>query len=233
MTYARRNSVVIIALFAAIAGLALMFTSPASAGQRPSGQETATQLTLPRSVHTLRIARQTRTTRYIVRRGDTLSSISKRLYGHANRWTALWWTNHKRVHNPNSIYVGQWLILSKWHPKRAWLMTKALRHIPRPVVRHLVYHHSSPAYTAPPTTTNYSGSTGYEQCVIRNESGGNPQALNTSSGASGLYQFLDSTWQSVTGLSGSARNYSVATQRAAFLKLYAEAGRSPWITDGC
>src|SRR4029434_1451859 len=33
-------------------------------------------------------------------------------------------------------------------------------------------------------------------CLIRYESGGNPYAVNRSSGASGLLQFLPSTWRS-------------------------------------
>ena len=69
-------------------------------------------------------------------------------------------------------------------------------------------------------------------CIIRRESGGNPTAVNRSSGASGLYQFMDSTWHSVTGLPGKASQYSPAVQTAAALKLQAEAGWSPW-GGGC
>lgn len=47
--------------------------------------------------------------------------------------------------------------------------------------------------------------------------------------ASGKYQFIDSTWYSVTGLSGHASDYSEATQDAAFIKLWANgAGASHW-----
>jgi soluble lytic murein transglycosylase-like protein len=68
--------------------------------------------------------------------------------------------------------------------------------------------------------------------VISHESGGNPAAVNTSSGAGGLYQFLLSTWQSL-GYSGLPQDAPVAEQQQAFDRLYAQAGSSPWSTDGC
>lgn len=174
-----------------------------------------------------------------VQAGDTLSQLAKRYYGHADRWPALWWTNRHKIANPNSIAVGQVLTLTRWHPDDPALLRRALSRVPRPEPAHLVStsRPSSPAGAAAPAPTASAGtvqaSSGYQACVIRAESGGNPLAINPSSGASGLYGFLDSTWQSVTGLPGAARDYSEATQTAAFWKLYGQAGRSPWITDGC
>jgi muramidase (phage lysozyme) len=46
----------------------------------------------------------------------------------------------------------------------------------------------------------------------------------------GAYQFEDGTWQTITGLPGSAEDYSPAIQDAAALKLYAERGWEPWTT---
>lgn len=214
----------------------LQVAGPASAGQRSPGQLTATQLALHKPVPTRTDNAQTQS-RYIVRSGDTLSKIAKKVYGHANRWPALWWTNHKRVHNPNKLMVGQWLILETWHPNSTRLMTKALRHIP--VVHNRVVFaasrtgHSSFAAAPPAATVGYSGGGGYQSCVIAHESGGDLTAQNPTSTASGLYGFLDTTWTSVTGLPGAAKDYSAAQQTAAFQKLYAEAGTSPWETDGC
>ena len=90
-------------------------------------------------------------------------------------------------------------------------------------------------YRAPaPAASSYSGAPGsFQACVIRAESGGNPQAVNASSGAGGLYQFLPSTWAAL-GFSGLPENASVATQNAAFAKAYAQSGTSPWAPyDGC
>lgn len=63
--------------------------------------------------------------------------------------------------------------------------------------------------------------------IARCESGGNPNAQNPSSTASGTYQFLDSTWQSLGG-SGSASDASPAEQRRMAEKLYAQQGSTPW-----
>ena len=58
-----------------------------------------------------------------------------------------------------------------------------------------------------------------------------------TSGAGGLYQFLPSTWASLgfaSAYPGGAQTAPVSVQRAAFAKLYAEAGTSPWAPyDGC
>jgi hypothetical protein len=100
----------------------------------------------------------------------------------------------------------------------------------------------SAAATARPADPPGSGSGGstyraasgsYEACVIRTESGGNPHAVNSSSGAGGLYQFLPSTWHSL-GYSGSPQDAPVSVQREAFRQLHAQAGTSPWSpSDGC
>ena len=62
------------------------------------------------------------------------------------------------------------------------------------------------------------------------ESGGNYQAVNSSSGASGAYQFLNSTWQQFAGNSGysSAAAAPASVQDAVALKLYNQLGTSPW-----
>lgn len=88
---------------------------------------------------------------------------------------------------------------------------------------------------APVSSGNVStaGMGGYQACVIRRESGGNAGAVNAASGAGGLYQFLPSTWASL-GYSGLPQNAPVSVQNAAFQKLYAQAGTSPWSpSDGC
>ena len=96
------------------------------------------------------------------------------------------------------------------------------------------YSHPAPAPSAAqPATVSYSAAAGsFQQCVISHESGGNPSAVNPSSGAGGLYQFMPQTWASL-GYSGSPQSASVATQNAAFQKLYAQSGASPWSSDGC
>lgn len=62
------------------------------------------------------------------------------------------------------------------------------------------------------------------------ESGGNYSAVNASSGASGAYQFLDSTWQSMSAAAGYATAASApeSVQDAAAIELYNAQGTTPW-----
>lgn len=70
---------------------------------------------------------------------------------------------------------------------------------------------------------------GVRLCIIARESGGNYNAQNRYSTASGAYQFLDGTWRAVTGLGGSAKDYPPAVQDAAFYKLFDNGrGKSHW-----
>ena len=75
-------------------------------------------------------------------------------------------------------------------------------------------------------------------CVRRHESGGDYQAQNRSSTASGAYQFLDSTWRTVSsragmGGYGRARSAPWHVQDAVALWLYSHGGRSAWNGTGC
>ena len=81
------------------------------------------------------------------------------------------------------------------------------------------------------SAVKHSAPGGAAACIRKYESGGNYRAQNPSSSASGAYQFLDSTWRAVTGLSGSAKDYSPATQDSAFFKLWnGGAGAGNWTT---
>ena len=70
---------------------------------------------------------------------------------------------------------------------------------------------------------------GIAACIRKYESGGNYQAQNPSSSASGAYQFIDSTWRSLTGRSDRAKDAPPSVQDAAFYKLWANgAGARHW-----
>jgi resuscitation-promoting factor RpfC len=169
-----------------------------------------------------------------VRAGDTLSSISQREFGKAADWPALWWANRHSVHNPSVIQAGQKLVVPGSHKVKPWLMRAALAAIPAPAPAPVAA--AAPAGPAAPaaSATSYSGASGsFQSCVIQAESGGDPAAVNASSGAGGLYGFLPSTWQAL-GFSGLPENASVAEQNAAFAKEYAQSGTSAWSAyDGC
>jgi resuscitation-promoting factor RpfC len=168
-----------------------------------------------------------------VRPGDTLSAISKRAYGSAADWPALWWINRHRVPDPAVIMAGQRLRLSAWHPVRPWLTRAARAAVPAPAAAPATAVRSAPA-SAAQSPQAYSAAPGsFQSCVIQAESGGNPRAVNPSSGAGGLYGFLPSTWQAL-GFSGLPQNAPVSEQNAAFAKEYAQSGASAWAPyDGC
>jgi hypothetical protein len=73
---------------------------------------------------------------------------------------------------------------------------------------------------------------GIWSCIIRHESGGDPHAVNRSSGAGGLFQFLPSSWRAYGG-SGSPQDASVDEQWRVAHNAYARSGFSPWRGDGC
>lgn len=181
--------------------------------------------------------------RHTVRRGDTLAKIARRVLGSARLWPVLWWDNRWKIKNPDVIAVGQHIRYGHWHRLRPWLLRRAHAAIPKPppaVHTAVVVHHRHARYhaaAAPAQPAHYSGGSGFQACVIARESGGNPSAVNPSSGAGGLYQFLPSTWASLgyaSSYPGGAQTAPVSVQNAAFAKLYAEAGTSPWAPyDGC
>lgn len=100
--------------------------------------------------------------------------------------------------------------------------------------RHQASNPAAPARVVSAGSSSVAAAPGsFQACVIARESGGNPRAVNASSGAGGLYQFLPSTWAGL-GYSGLPENASVATQTQAFNKLYAQAGTQPWSpSDHC
>ncbi len=91
---------------------------------------------------------------------------------------------------------------------------------------HMAASHSAQGSLAPSAQT---GGIAAKLASIRAcESGGN-YSTNTGNGFYGAYQFTPSTWQAVTGLSGTANMYPASVQDAAAAKLYAGgAGAGNW-----
>ena len=185
---------------------------------------------------------------YIVRSGDSLSRISAKFCGTAADFPSL--AAASGIANPNLIYPGQSITLNCHAPVPA---PAAPAHLTAAHhrARHASHHadrnnHTRPAGRHKAPGRHARGSEGhvgtggmgaFEACVISRESGGNPRAVNPSSGAGGLFQFLPSTWASLgyaSAYPGGAQTAPVSVQEAAFAKLYAEAGTSPWAPyDGC
>lgn len=72
------------------------------------------------------------------------------------------------------------------------------------------------------------------RCVVHRESRGDPKAENPHSTASGLFQFLDGTWRSVTRASGIGTRYDRASDAPSSVQwsvarwTVEHIGRHPW-----
>jgi hypothetical protein len=87
---------------------------------------------------------------------------------------------------------------------------------------------SAASAAAPSSALLQAGMSAFEQCVAWRESGDNPTASSA-----GLFGILPAIWASL-GYTGTAGQATIAQQKAAFSKLYAEDGTQPWAPyDGC
>jgi hypothetical protein len=111
---------------------------------------------------------------------------------------------------------------------------------PKPVAISTRREPTGPGVPPIPTYTQSEQEIEYFACVTQRESGNNPHVVNLSSGAAGLFQFLQSTWDLVARHVG--RNdlvgvnpalASVATQRYFAHVLFQWQGSAPWVSDGC
>jgi len=162
--------------------------------------------------------------------GDTLTRLAVTWCGTPSDWPGLFVKNQGTIgSDPDSLKIGQSLTIS-CDPSIA---PPAPAPKPRPKPQVTTVAAVKPTHHSAGTTHVSTGGSGFEACVIRRESGGNPRAVNPSSGAGGLYQFLPSTWHSL-GYSGLPEDAPVSEQQAAFAKEYAKSGSSAWGPyDGC
>jgi LysM repeat protein len=165
-----------------------------------------------------------------VQAGDTLSGIAA---AYRMTWEAIYATppNVRHVHNPNDLAVGERLRIPE-NPK--WRAAQFRRKYAAKLRREAAAAHQTPAAqpqaavqpaVALPVT---AGMSSFERCVAWRESGDNPTASSA-----GMFGILPSTWAEL-GYSGTAGQASVALQKVAFNRLYAEYGVQPWApSDGC
>lgn len=124
-----------------------------------------------------------------------------------------------------SVYRGTHLIVRK---EAAWHRDQVLRQEQAKTRAHRVQARPSASHRAGSSSGSFSTMSAFERCVAWRESGNNPAASSA-----GLFGILPSTWGSL-GYSGTAGQASVAQQMAAFNRLYAQYGTSPWAPyDGC
>lgn len=232
-------SITAFALVATMATPAAPIAARSTAALRPAAPTRVVRPSLrrPRPKAARTLARRTAPIAYAVQAGDTLSSIARKQLGSADRWPALWWVNRKTIHNPNEITTANRLSMPDKKLTGSWLVRRAMAAIPKPVIR-VAAKFTTSTSTAPPQPAPVShvapSGSAFEQCVETAESGGDPTAYNASSGASGLFGDLLSTWDSLgLGYSGGASTAPVSVQIQGFWKLYDEDGMAPWVADGC
>ncbi len=153
---------------------------------------------------------------YTVQRGDSLSKIA-RSFG-LSSWQTLYTANRDRIRNPNVINVGQVLII----PGGAGAAAPALTA-------------SAPAMGSNSNVVNiitaaanrYGQSPAAMIRVAQCESSLNPNAVNRSSGASGLFQFMPGTWKTTPYANANIFNAESNANAAAWM--WSVGRRNEWV----
>jgi hypothetical protein len=100
----------------AIAGALVALPQSAHAEVKtPASATTVTEQAQTEQALTTALVKQAART-YTVRSGDTLSGIAKRIYGNPSHWTWIYAANRSKIHNPNSIFVGERLTIPYHKP---------------------------------------------------------------------------------------------------------------------
>ena len=100
----------------AIAGALVALPQSAHAEVKtPASATTVTERAQTEQALTTALVKQAART-YQVRSGDTLSGIAKRFYGNPAHWTWIYAANRSKIHNPNSIFVGEKLTIPYHKP---------------------------------------------------------------------------------------------------------------------
>jgi LysM repeat protein len=146
-----------------------------------------------------------------VRRGDTLSALSRSHYGTAAYWPDLALVNH--LAHPDSIRAGQ-VLLFPLHPRYVKPPTEL-------AARLASYNSQSVAVGG-----SWPGGA-FGACVVDRESGGSSQVMNDT-GHYGLYQFSLGTWEEYGGSAALFGHASIAYQEQIFMNAMARGGENNW-----
>jgi hypothetical protein len=89
----------------------------------------------------------------------------------------------------------------------------------------------APVVVSAPVTDNSA----IFECIIRHESGGDPHAINPSSYAGGLFQFLPSSWAAYGGtrFAPTADQATADQQWQIAIAAQAQSGWYPWVGTNC
>lgn len=130
---------------------------------------------------------------YIVQPGDSLSRIARR-FGFSS-WEPIYKANSGQIADPDLIYEGQALVI----PSNDGTVQVSVPEStpPQPVAAKANYSNGNGIIDIIVEAANYYGQSPDDMiAVARCESELDPSNYNDYSGASGLFQFLPSTWAS-------------------------------------
>ena len=244
------------ASLAGIAGLALTLnpashasTQASQAGTAPPGNDDHGSLIRPGFREVLAAVTQhsdSALAAYTVRPGDSISGVAQAKCGTSKDWTGIYAASrklHLTARNANVLTIGQELAISC--DEVPSMLDRAPQHVEQARVLTSVNvstHSQSPRSQASTTVEQARGNygnvsassySGFEQCVIARESGGNSQVMN-STGHYGLFQFSASTWAAYGGSPADFGHASASEQEAVFNTAMAQGGESNWSPyDGC
>lgn len=168
---------------------------------------------------------------YTVISGDTLSGIAQAQCGNPSDWTGIYEGNKAEIGtDPDRIFPGQRYALDCSAPALQAYHTIATDRESTAGTAAVYHQQASGSYGS----VNPASYTGFQQCVIARESGGNSQVMN-SSGHYGLYQFSYSTWVAYGGSGADFGHASVAEQNRVFATAMSQpGGAGNWAPyDGC
>jgi len=100
----------------AIAGALVALPTSAHASVRTPAKATAVTEQAQQAQTTAVRHATSVTSTYTVRSGDTLTSIAKHFYGTTSKWNWIFQANRSKIHNPNSIFVGEKLTIPNHAP---------------------------------------------------------------------------------------------------------------------
>jgi LysM repeat protein len=192
---------------------------------KPKGKHHAAQLTADQTVW------------YTVQSGDSLSAIASRYYDNASAWPVVYYANEHTLNDSQTIYPGQKLRIpakpSSIPAAPAQAASVSSSSSSDSSSASSDSSASSSSSGASDTQVDASDYSGFQECVISRESGGDSQVMN-SSGHYGLYQFSYSTWVGYGGAPSEFGDATVAEQNAVFATAMADGGESNWAPyDGC
>lgn len=152
---------------------------------------------------------------YVVQPGDTLSRIAA-VHG-LGSWETLYAANRDRIGNPNFISIGQVLIMpgSGGTAPAPQPVPPANGDIPAIITAAAQRYGQSPAQMI---------------AVAQCESSLNPNAYNAEYGASGLFQFLPSTWQTTPYASSNIFDPYASANAAGWM--WSVGRRGEWVCQG-